>query len=332
MFLGGPPLVKMATGEDSDDEELGGADDALARSPACRDYFAARRARLHPHRPRDRRRISTGASSGRAPTHPVDEPLLRSRRAARHRVGRPPGAVRSARGDRAHRRRLALRGVQAALRHEPRVTGWASIHGYPVGILANATACCSAKRRRRRPSSSCSCNQIDTPLVFLQNTTGYMVGTRVRAGGHHQGRRQDDQRGHELDGAAPHRHHGRVATAPATTACAAARTTPRFLFTWPNAKIAVMGPQAARGRDVDRARAVGRVQPGARSTRRPTPRSGKRSRSRSRHESIAFFTSGRSVRRRHHRSARHPHGARHRAVGRALERRRGRRGFGVFRM
>ena len=55
VFLGGPPLVKMATGEESDDEELGGAD-MHSRVSGLSDYFAARRARLHPHRPRDRGR------------------------------------------------------------------------------------------------------------------------------------------------------------------------------------------------------------------------------------------------------------------------------------
>ena len=67
---------------------------------------------------------------------------------------------------------------------------------------------------------------------------------------------------------------------------------PRFLFAWPNAKMAVMGPQQLAGRDVDRRPAVGASPPAGRSTRRPTPRSGTRVEEQIERESHAFFITG----------------------------------------
>ncbi|MGW8308752.1 MAG: carboxyl transferase domain-containing protein [Achromobacter pulmonis] len=100
------------------------------------------------------------------------------------------------------------------------------------------------RRRRARTSSSCAA-QRKIPLVFLQNITGFMVGRK-----------------YENDGIARHGakmvtavatanvpkftvHHRRLASAPATTACAAAPIRPRFLWMWPNARISVMGGEQA---------------------------------------------------------------------------------------
>ena len=56
------------------------------------------------------------------------------------------------------------------------VTGWASIHGYPVGVLANAQGVLFMEEAKKATEFIMLANQTDTPLVFLQNTTGYMVG------------------------------------------------------------------------------------------------------------------------------------------------------------
>ena len=92
VFLGGPPLVKMATGEESDDEALGGAE-MHARVSGLADYFAVDEL--------DAIRIGREIVAdlnwrklGPGPTGPADEPLLRPRRAARHRV-RPTCGSRS---------------------------------------------------------------------------------------------------------------------------------------------------------------------------------------------------------------------------------------------
>ena len=169
VFLGGPPLVKMATGEESDDESLGGAE-MHARTSGLADYLAVdeydalrigRRivARLNRQRPRASG-FETLAGARSSTTEKFAEPGGRRRDAARPDPDRPQGALRPARGDRAGLRRglggqrRGLRRVQAALR---------SARWSPAGPSSTATrsassptprACCSPRRRRRRPSSS----------------------------------------------------------------------------------------------------------------------------------------------------------------------------------
>ena len=75
------------------------------------------------------------------------------------------------------------------------------MHGYPVGVLANHRGVLFSEEAKKASEFILLANQTDTPLVFLQNTTGYMVGTELRAGRHHQGRREDDQRRHQQRGA-----------------------------------------------------------------------------------------------------------------------------------
>jgi 3-methylcrotonyl-CoA carboxylase beta subunit len=70
------------------------------------------------------------------------------------------------------------------------VCGFAHIHGYPVGIVANNGILFSESARRARTSSS-SATSASIPLLFLQNITGFMVGRAVRERRHRQGRRQD---------------------------------------------------------------------------------------------------------------------------------------------
>ena len=105
------------------------------------------------------------------------------------------------------------------------VTGWASVHGYPVGILANARGVLFSEEAKKATEFILLANQSDTPLVFLQNTTGYMVGTQYEQGGHHQGRREDDQCGDQLGRPARDGEHGRLVRRRATTACPAGPTT-----------------------------------------------------------------------------------------------------------
>jgi acetyl-CoA carboxylase carboxyltransferase component len=126
------------------------------------------------------------------------------------------------------------------------VTGWASIHGYPVGILANARGVLFNDEAKKATEFILLANQSDTPLVFLQNTTGYMVG------------REYEQAGMIKDGAkminavsnstVPHLTVIMGASYGAGNYGMCGRGYgPRFLFTWPSAKIAVMGPQQLAG-------------------------------------------------------------------------------------
>jgi acetyl-CoA carboxylase carboxyltransferase component len=126
------------------------------------------------------------------------------------------------------------------------VTGFAEIHGYPVGILANHRGVLFSEEAEKAAQFIQLANQVDTPLVFLQNTTGYMVG------------KDFERRGIIKDGAkminavtnsqVPHLTVNMAASYGAGNYGMCGRAfRPRFLFTWPNAKTAVMGPQQLAG-------------------------------------------------------------------------------------
>ena len=63
------------------------------------------------------------------------------------------------------------------------VTGWAPLHGYPIGILANARGVLFSEEAQKAAQFIQLANRADTPLLFLQNTTGYMVGKEYEQGG-----------------------------------------------------------------------------------------------------------------------------------------------------
>ena len=215
MFLGGPPLVKMATGEESDDESLGGAE-MHARISGLADYLAederdairiGRRivARLNWRKARSRRARPTRVrGAGRRP-----------RRAARPDPDRPQGAVRPARGDRAHLRRRWAGQRRPFDEFKPLygsslVTGWARLHGRPIGILANAQGVLFSEEAQKATQFIQLANQVDTPLLFLHNTTGYMVGAEYEQGGIIKHGAQMINAVCNSHGPAPERDHGRV--------------------------------------------------------------------------------------------------------------------------
>ena len=126
------------------------------------------------------------------------------------------------------------------------VTGFAELHGYPIGILANHHGVLFSEESEKAAQFIQLANQIDTPLVFLQNTTGYMVG------------KEFEQRGIIKDGAkminavsnssVPHLTINMAASYGAGNYGMCGRAFgPRFLFAWPNAKSAVMGPAQLAG-------------------------------------------------------------------------------------
>ena len=126
------------------------------------------------------------------------------------------------------------------------VTGWASIHGYPVGVLANARGVLFMEEAKKATEFILLANQTDVPLLFLQNCTGYMVG------------KDYEQAGIIKDGAkminavtnstVPHLTVIMGASYGAGNYGMCGRAYgPRFLFAWPNSKMAVMGPQQLAG-------------------------------------------------------------------------------------
>lgn len=243
VFLGGPPLVKMATGEESDDESLGGAE-MHARVSGLADYFAVdepdaiRQARRIVHR-LHWRKAGPGLDPAAAPPRYDEEELL----------GIVPGDLKVPFDP----REVIARIVDDSDFDEfkPRyggslATGWATMFGYPVGILANAQGVLFSEESQKAAQFIQLANQRDIPLVFLHNTTGYMVGKEYEQGG-------IIKHGAMMINAVsnstvPHLsvligasygagHYGMCGRA----------YEPRFLFAWPSAKSAVMGPQQLAG-------------------------------------------------------------------------------------
>ena len=242
IFLAGPPLVKMATGEETDDETLGGAQ-LHAETSGTGDYFAEDEM--------DAIRLCREVVShlnwekqGPSPTVAADEPLLRNEELLGlvSRDLRTPLDIREVIGRIADGSRFE--------EFKPRygstmVCGWASIHGYPVGILGNNGVIYPDSAQKAAHFIQL-CNQIDTPLVFLQNITGYMVGSDFEADG-------IIKKGSQMINAVsnsevPHFTIIIGASYGAGTYGMSGRAFGnRFTFLWPTAKIAVMGPKQIAG-------------------------------------------------------------------------------------
>ena len=236
VFLAGPPLVKMATGEDSDDESLGGAE-MHARTSGLADYFAAdeldairigRRivARLN--------RVKLGP-----PPKPVADPVADPDEL----IGIVPDDLRIPFDPREVIARFVDRSEFdefKPLYGSALVTGWADVHGYPIGILANSRGVLFSAESQKATQFIQLANQSNTPLLFLHNTTGYMVGKAYEEGGMiKHGAMMINA---VSNSTVPHislligasygaGHYGMCGRA----------FDPRFVFAWPSAKSAVMG-------------------------------------------------------------------------------------------
>ncbi|WP_291797824.1 MULTISPECIES: acyl-CoA carboxylase subunit beta [Brevibacterium] len=236
VFLGGPPLVKAATGEVSDDESLGGAQ-MHARTSGLADYLA----RDEQDALRIGRRIVARLNhrkEGPAPG-PVAAPL----HSGEELLGIVPEDLRIPFDP----REVLARVVDGSdfdefkpLYGSGMVTGWARIHGYPVGIVANSKGVIFSEEAQKVTQFIQIANRQRTPLLFLHNTTGYMVGRKYEEGG-------IIKHGSMMVNAVststvPHislligasygaGHYGMCGRA----------YNPRFLFAWPSAKSAVMG-------------------------------------------------------------------------------------------
>ena len=193
------------------------------------------------------------------------------------------------------------------------VTGWASIHGYPIGVLANHRGVLFSEEAHKATQFIQLANQIDVPLLFLQNTTGYMVGKEYEQGG-------IIKHGAMMinavsNSSVPHLTVNIGASYGAGNYGMCGRAyDPRFLFAWPNARSAVMGPAQLAGvlSIVGRQSAAAKGVPfdeEADATMREMVEAQIEA------ESLPLFLVRPPLRRRHHRPPRHPHRARHLPVG-----------------
>jgi acetyl-CoA carboxylase carboxyltransferase component len=243
VFLGGPPLVKMATGEDADDEQLGGAD-MHSRVSGVADHFAVDEVdciRIGREIVAQLRWRKLGPPPSLAVAEPRYDPEeLLGITSADFRVPFDP-------------REVLARVVDGSEfgEYKPRygtslVTGWASIHGYPVGVLANERGVLFSEEAKKASEFILLANQSDTPLVFLQNTTGYMVGTRYEQGGIiKDGAKMINA---VTNSTVPHVTVNLAASFGAGNYGMSGRAyDPRFMFAWANAKLAVMGAQQLAG-------------------------------------------------------------------------------------
>lgn len=242
IFLAGPPLVRAATGEVVSAEDLGGGE-VHTRLSGVADYLAeddahalalARRALGHLNRTAP---PGPARQAPRPPAHDPDEIL-----------GLVPADLRTPWDIREVIARLVDASEFDAFKPrfgETLVTGFAHLDGIPVGIVANNGVLFSDSAVKGAHFVEL-CSQRRIPLIFLQNITGFMVGRK-----------------YENEGIA--RHGAKMVTAVATTAVpkitvlvggsfgagnygmAGRAYSPRFLWTWPNSRISVMGGEQAAG-------------------------------------------------------------------------------------
>jgi acyl-CoA carboxylase subunit beta len=242
VYLAGPPLVKMATGEDTDHEELGGAE-MHARVSGVADYLA----RDERDAIRLGREIVAHLGWTKA-AHPAPRPI----EPPRYDPGELLGIASPDLKVPFDQREVIARIVDGSRFSEFKplygatlVCGWAHLHGFPIGILANNGILFSESAQKGAQFIEL-CNQSHVPLVFLQNITGFMVGKKYEQEG-------IIKHGAKLINAVSN------STVPAITIMTGASYgagnyamcgrayAPRFLFTWPNHRIAVMGGKQLAG-------------------------------------------------------------------------------------
>ena len=244
VFLGGPPLVKMATGEESDDETLGGAR-LHAETSGLGDYLAAdemdairlcREVVSH----LNVRKPGAGPAADPDPEPPAHDPeelLGLVARDLRQPLDVREAITRVADGSRFEEYK--------ALYGPTLVCGWASVFGHPVGVLGN-NGVLYPDSAQKGATFIQLCNQIDVPLVFLQNITGFMVGKDFEADG--VIKKGSQMLNAVANSTVPHLTVILGASYGAGTYGMSGRAFGnRFTWLWPTAKIAIMGPKQIAG-------------------------------------------------------------------------------------
>jgi acetyl-CoA carboxylase carboxyltransferase component len=242
IFLAGPPLVKMATGEESADETLGGAL-MHAEVSGLGDYFAEdemdaiRMCREVVSHLNWRKHGPPASLQSDEPVYDPEELLGIVSRDLRQSVDVRDVVARVVDGSRFEEFKTRY-GTTL-------VCGWASVHGFPVGILAN-NGVIHPKAAEKAGQFIQLCNQIDVPLIFIQNITGYMVGKDAEAEG-------IIKKGSQMLNAVTNSNVPHITLiigssyGAGTYGMSGRAFNNRFTFLWPTAKIAVMGPKQIAG-------------------------------------------------------------------------------------
>src|SRR5699024_6330542 len=241
MFLAGPPLLKAATGEIATDEELGGADmhtsmAGTAEYLAENDQDAIRLAR----------EVIASLGWNDRLTPLTEKPFNPPRYNAEELLGVVPNDARKPYDVREILARIADDSAFLDFKNEwdaHTVCGWIHIEGYPVGIIGN-NGPITHKGAAKAAQFIQLCEQSRRPLLFLHNTTGFLVGTETEQNG-------ILKHGSKMIQAVPN------ATVPNISiviggsygagnyAMCGRGLDPRFIFAWPNSRVAVMGGQQA---------------------------------------------------------------------------------------
>ncbi|KAE8373929.1 carboxyl transferase domain-containing protein [Aspergillus bertholletiae] len=243
-FLGGPPLVKMATGEVIGAEELGGAQvhgvtTGLADQIASDEFDAIRKAR-------------EWVGSLEVPPAPTSFRLIEPI-APRYNIEDVLSIVNPDIRKPFDMREVLLRIVDDSRLSEfkPRygknmITAWAHIFGFPIGIVANQLSVINPTEAAKGAQFIRMCNQQNTPIIFFHNVTGFMVGAKAEHAG-------IIKLGAQLVSAVscstvPHISIILGASYGAGNYAMCGRAyRPRFIFTWPTGRCSVMGPDQLSG-------------------------------------------------------------------------------------
>ena len=242
VFLGGPPLVQMATGEISDDESLGGAK-MHSEVSGFSDYLAEDEM--------DALRICRNVVNHLNLVKKSDFDI-RKYKEPKYASEGLLGLFSEDLKEQVDIREVIMRFVDDSRFEEFKplygstmVCGWANVFGYPVGILGN-NGPIYPETAEKSASFIQLCNQTNTPLVFLHNVTGFLVGKDYE-------RQAIIKKGSQMVNAVsnstvPHITFVVGASYGAGTYAMSGRAfNNRFIFTWPTAKIAVMGPKQFAG-------------------------------------------------------------------------------------
>ena len=242
VFLAGPPLVKMATGEESDDETLGGAQ-MHSEGSCLSDYLAEdemdalRICREVVSHLNWKKAESDPKAKSECPLYDSEELLGLVSPDLKTPFDIKEAIARFVDGSRFEEFK-PLFGPTI-------VTGWAEVHGYPVGIVGNNGAIYPDSAQKAAHFIQL-CNKTNTPIIFLQNVTGFLVGKEFERDG-------IVKKGSQMINAVststvPHITIILGASYGAGTYAMSGRAfNNRFTFLWPSAKIAVMGGKQIAG-------------------------------------------------------------------------------------